>query len=290
MVLAQTCCSGGVPVSNAMGLPVEKFKGLHLNLSYDYHNLNSLMLESEVLSDNARQRTTATTLLQAGGFIGNWSVEAMLPYIQQRRRVTGFNGVNNVVSQGVGDVVLIAGRGLGSFHLSAGIKAPTGSINKSTNGIRLNADMQNGSGTWDALALGRYSFSRKATTFYAQGFHIQRTTKRNFEAGQDYRFGNETQLTVGFNHQLFIRAFLIDAGMAFRWRKVGANQINREALPGSGGDWVLWNANLRFWLVPSTTAVAVNLDLPLYAKVVGLQNVPTYRINVGIYQKISFKK
>lgn len=248
------------------------------------------MLENEVLPDNARQRTTATTLLQLGGFIGNWSVEAMLPYIQQRRRVTGFNGVNDVVSQGVGDAVLIAGRGFGDFHFSAGIKAPTGSIDKSNNGIRLNADMQNGSGTWDFLALSRYSFSRKATTFYAQGFHIQRTTKRNFDVGQDYRFGNETQLTAGFNRQLFINTFLIDAGMAFRWRNVSANQINGEILPGSGGDWLLWNANMRFWLVPANTALAVNLDLPLYAQVVGLQNVPTYRLNVAIYQKITFTK
>jgi hypothetical protein len=125
------------------------------------------MRENELLEDKIRQRVTSTTLLQVGGFVEKWSVELMWPYINQKRKVSGVNGINEVTSGGIGDAALIAGRGFKNFHFSAGVKAPSGSINKLNNGIRLNADMQNGSDTWDFLALGRYSLSHKSTTYYA---------------------------------------------------------------------------------------------------------------------------
>ncbi|MFB0909213.1 MAG: hypothetical protein ACI9V1_003090 [Spirosomataceae bacterium] len=100
-----------------------------------------------MLEDKIRQRVTSTTLLQVGGFVEKWSVELMWPYINQKRKVSGVNGINEVTSGGIGDAALIAGRGFKNFHFSAGVKAPSGSINKLNNGIRLNADMQNGSDT-----------------------------------------------------------------------------------------------------------------------------------------------
>lgn len=293
-VSGQTCCSGGVPVSNAMGLPVGTENTLLTNLSYDYHNLNSLYNSAERIEDNTRQRLTQSTLLQVGYNFKKYSVETLLPFIQQKRVVTSSVGTDIENSVGMGDAALLVGRGFGannSFHLSLGIKAPTGRINSLANsGIRLNADMQSGTGSWDGILLLRYAKSLRNNTFYLQGFHLERGEKKEFERGLDYRFGNETQFTTGWVKQALWGTQLLDFGLGLRYRKVGANFANEQLVPSSGGDWLLGNVLSTMYLREGKTALTINIDLPLWTKVVGLQNVPTYRFNVALFNAINFKR
>ena len=57
-VSAQTCCSGGVPLSNNLGLPNEGAKSISFGISYDYNNLNTLNSGSDKLDDDSRKRIT----------------------------------------------------------------------------------------------------------------------------------------------------------------------------------------------------------------------------------------
>ena len=54
----QTCCSGGVPLSNNLGISNEGKGSLQVGINYDYNNLNTLNAGSRRLDDDSRQRQT----------------------------------------------------------------------------------------------------------------------------------------------------------------------------------------------------------------------------------------
>ena len=68
---AQTCCSGGIPLSNNIGMPISEKGILQIGVNYDYNNLNTLNSGTETLNDNSRLRTTHSVLLNASYAITN---------------------------------------------------------------------------------------------------------------------------------------------------------------------------------------------------------------------------
>ena len=52
---SQTCCSGGIPLSNSIGLPSSSQGTFLLGLSYDYNNLNTLNNGNTELDDNSKK-------------------------------------------------------------------------------------------------------------------------------------------------------------------------------------------------------------------------------------------
>ena len=50
-LFSQTCCSGGIPLSNSIGLPIENKGAFQFGLSYDYNNLNTLNSGDDELDD-----------------------------------------------------------------------------------------------------------------------------------------------------------------------------------------------------------------------------------------------
>ena len=63
---AQTCCSGGIPLSNNLGLDISEKGTIQVGLNYDYNNLNTLNSGTENLNDDSRLRITHSVLLNAG--------------------------------------------------------------------------------------------------------------------------------------------------------------------------------------------------------------------------------
>ena len=53
ITFCQTCCSGGIPLSNNIGLEFSEAKTALLGISYDFNNLNTLKKESETIDDNS---------------------------------------------------------------------------------------------------------------------------------------------------------------------------------------------------------------------------------------------
>ena len=77
-LLSQTCCSGGVPLSNNLGLPNEGKGAATIGLNYDYNHLNTLNAGSDKLDDDSRLRNTNSVLLNLGySFTDRLSVEAL---------------------------------------------------------------------------------------------------------------------------------------------------------------------------------------------------------------------
>ncbi len=105
---AQTCCSGGIPLSNSIGLPIENKGTWQINVSYDYNNLNTLNSGSDKLDDDSRLRTTQSLLLNTGYTLNNnLSVELLMTYVNQKREIEQFGNKNVDETYGLGDGVLL---------------------------------------------------------------------------------------------------------------------------------------------------------------------------------------
>ena len=105
---AQTCCSGGIPLSNSIGLPIESQGAWQLSLSYDYNRLNTLLSGSDQIDDDSRLRITQSLLFNSGYTITNdLSVELLLTYINQKREIDQFGNINIDETYGIGDAVLL---------------------------------------------------------------------------------------------------------------------------------------------------------------------------------------
>ena len=183
-IKAQTCCSGGIPLSNNIGLDILDKGMLQTNLSYDYNYLNTLNTGTEKLDDDARLRTTSSVLLNLSYSItDDLAIEGLMSWVEQKRIITQFGNRNEASSSGIGDGVVlvkykfdaILGRN-SSVRAGLGAKVPLGSTTeKSKNGIVLNADMQPGSGAWDVIYWGQISKSfdfRPSLSFSARAIYI----------------------------------------------------------------------------------------------------------------------
>ena len=109
---AQTCCSGGVPLSSNLGLPDSEAGTLQFTLSYDLNALNTLKNGRLVLDDNSgtnRNRLTHSILAELGySFSEKISIDILFSWVRQERT----NFVNGIQSdfrftEGVGDPVIL---------------------------------------------------------------------------------------------------------------------------------------------------------------------------------------
>ena len=298
---AQTCCSGGVPVSSNLGLPAGEAHLLQLNLSYDLNVLRTLKSGSQILDDRSRDRRTHSILFEMGySFSDQFSIDGFFSFVRQERTVRQFGNENFTYSQGIGDAVVLFKHRIFSFDESQtnlygaiGVKAPLGASDLTDNesGILLNADLQPGSGAWDGLLWTQYNTTftwRPSLSFVATSTYSFKGKNNSYLGSQIYQFGNEFQLSAGISDRIFIANQLIDPALLMRFRTVEADQNNGADLPSTGGEWLFINPSLSIWLTPDLS-INVNGEMPIYSRLEGTQATPTYRINTGIFYKIGMR-
>ncbi|RMF29139.1 MAG: transporter [Bacteroidetes bacterium] len=304
----QTCCSGGVPTSSNLGLPMQYAQTLAFSLTYDLNELNTLKEGTERQSNPGSSRRTHSVMFQAGySFSARWAVDVFLPFVRQERRSTDFE-----YSQGIGDLVVLpkfkllaTPQNLTTLTLGLGLKAPTGADDRTSNvpfkqGITLSADLQPGGGSWDGILWAQFTHVtgfRPSMSVLAQSTYTRRGKNHNFDRGSvAYRFGDEFQLLGGVADRLAIGDLLLDPALVLRFRKAWTDRQrnNDEAearfkeLPNTGGTFLYLNPGLSYWLSPDLS-FNFNFELPLYAKPGGTQVTPTYRLNAGVFYKIPLK-
>jgi len=301
LIIGQTCCSGGVPISSSLGLPSGTPSTLQLSLNYDLNVLQTLKTGREGLNDDSRTRRTHSALFQAGySLTDRISVDALFSWVWQERSINQFGNNDFTSTNGIGDAVLLFKYKLYStadnrttVTTALGAKAPLGQSDlKRNDGLTINADLQPGSGAWDGIAWGqlvhvlnlRPSMSYNATAVY--GF---KGKNNSYLGSQTYQFGNELQLTAGLADRFLIGQVIIDPSVSLRFRHVRPDRLNDNDLPSTGGTWVFVNPGFSYWLTPQY-AFTTRLEIPLYANITGTQVTPTYRINIGLSAKINLKK
>ncbi|MGI9550060.1 MAG: hypothetical protein ACR2MT_02580, partial [Aurantibacter sp.] len=241
---AQTCCSGGVPLSNNLGLPNEGRGVLILGINYDYNNLNTLNAGSDKLNDDSRQRITNSILMNLGyAFTDRFSVETLFTWVNQTRTISQFGNESLTETTGIGDAVLLVKYAfpnvLGAnsqMNLGLGTKAPLGKSDIATDqGILLTADLQPGSGAWDGLgwiSLSKGVGFRPSAT--VSGSFTYRLTGENRSYLNDtsiYEFGNEIQANLGYTDQFLLFNMIVNPGLIFKYRKAGIDKIDNSDIP-----------------------------------------------------------
>lgn len=297
---SQSCCSGGVPISNNLGLPVTEKKTIQLSLSYDLNILNTLKEGNEKLDDDSRRRLTHSVLFQSGYvFSRRWSAEIFMSYIRQERIVNQFGNRNRTTAEGLGDAVLLLKYKLisGSIKkenwlIGAGSKIPTGSSDrKDKNDIALNADLQPGSGAWDIISWTQFSKNltiRPSLTWSATGTFSKKGKNRNYLGSQVYQFGDELILIGGLSDQFVTGSLLWGASLQTIFRYARQDENDGEKTPGTGGRWIFVRPG--FTIKPGkTSAINVSVNAPAYSWLRDVQLTPTIRYNVSFYFEVTNK-
>jgi len=291
-VLAQTCCSGGIPLSSNIGFVGAEQSTWQFSTTYDYHYLNQLYKNSTKLEDKSRARFTRSVIIEGGyQLTSSFSVDAFLPYIWQEREIYHFGETDKAVTGGIGDIAVLFKYSLffkdkGELQVALGPKFPSGKSNiKSELGIAYNADLQPGSGTLDAIFAGSYSRAftfRPTMSIFSRMLYKLNGTNKDYLDAFHYKFGNELQYALGVSDQLLLGNFVISPSLVFRYRNVTMDEQDNVSFPNTGGDWIILNAgtgisvvkNLQFFL---------SGEIPVLTNVGGVQLSTTYRLTTGFY-------
>lgn len=294
---AQTCCSGGIPLSNNIGLPLLEKGTLQLGASYDYNNLNTLNNGTEKLDDNSRLRVTHSVLVNTSYAISNnFSAEGLFTWVNQRRNISQFGNNNLDQSSGIGDAVVLLKYDVSkllpkiigensSLQFGLGTKIPLGSsTEKNDQNITLNADLQPGSNAWDAIFLTSFSSSfnfRPSLSYTLRAIYRSTGTNDSYFEDSTYKFGNEFQIFLNFSDQFVFLKTLINPSISLKYRDAQLDQIDGFDLDNTGGNWVSLIPNFSI-NIRENIAFSTKAELPLYNNVDGTQLTPTYRITTGI--------
>jgi len=294
-ISAQTCCSGGVPVSNNLGFKSTDKGYLQYSFAFNHNQLTSLYSENEELDDDSRLRTTQTFIARGAYQISSkLSAELFVPFIRQTRKInqTAFGTVDVERSNGLGDIILLGNyevvQSKINWSLTGGIKFATGNNNvTNSGGFLLVNDLQPGSNAIDFIfktALSGNLSSRPSTSLYGSFTRSFKGTNSSYLGSLSYKFGNETNLIVGVQDQLLLASQIINPGIAFRYRKAGRDLVNSSSLESTGGEWLFTQLNLG-WSLNPFSQLALSFELPTYSFVNGTQLSPDYSINLSFYSR-----
>ncbi len=277
-------------------MPLENAKVFQVNLSYDLNVLRTLKSGGEVLQDRNRERITHAVLLEGGySFTRRLSVDALLSFVRQERNVNNFGTDQFTSTQGVGDATiltkyLITDKEALRLFLGLGAKIPVGASDRANDqGITLNADLQPGSGAWDGITWisATHAFKKRpSAAIYLNSIYSLKGHNTEYLGSQDYQFGAEWQLIMGYGDQILLANQLFDPGITLRYRHASPDQNNDETVPSTGGQWLFVNPSLAWW-IDKNLSWNINVEVPLHAHITGTQVTPTYRFNTGIYYRFS---
>lgn len=299
-IIAQTCCSGGVPVASNLGLPNSSSKTLQIALGYDLNVLETLKSGNETLDDDSRSRRTHSGIFELGYSItDDFSIDGFFAYVRQEREINQFGNVDFSTTSGIGDAVILfkykllgTDDGAYSFQIGLGPKLPLGaSDRKNERGLSLNADLQPGSGALDLITWAQWSLSipsRKSMSFSSTAIYSRKGVNNDYLGEQSYRFGNEIQLAIGISDRIFIKDKIFDPSLVLRYRNQQEDVLNDFNVPSTGGNWFFLSPSIAHWIHPDFSVEAA-FSIPLRADITGIQVTPTYRFRTGLYYRLSFQ-
>ena len=299
-VISQTCCSGGVPLSGNIGFSGSDKGTLQMDLSYDINYLATLRNNENIYLGENRRRITQALLLKAGYSITDRiAIDGLISYVNQSRKITYVDNIDEVNTYGIGDAVII-GKFLLSrldkngieLQLGIGPKIPIGRHDITTNdGISLNADIQPGSGSWDLISwayfIRQFKF-RPSATFSVRVVSRLNGTNKKYFGNQSYHFGNSFQIYIGAGDQFLIGNALILPSISLRYRKALPDKVNEFELDNTGGDWINIIPAIG-WQIFEYTILNIIPEIPIYSRVEGIQLTPTFRAQIGIYHTFKLK-
>ena len=293
VLFTQTCCSGGIPLSNNIGLPNLEKGSFQIKLHYDYNNLNTLKSGTKNLDDKSRLRITHSILLNLNySFSDKLALEGLFSWVNQRRQISQFNNEFLDQTSGIGDTVLLLKYAFSNLfgeysnlNIGLGSKIPTGSSTETNEqGILLNADLQPGSNAWDMIYWTQISksFSFRPSLRIASTLTYRKTgNNSDYLDAFNYRFGNEFQASLNFSDQYSLLKTISNSGISIKYRNAKQDLINNVSIENTGGNWIFIAPEFSININPKIK-FSVNADFPVYSNAQGTQLTPSFRLNSGL--------
>ena len=262
--------------------------------------LRTLKEDSNELKDNSRDRITRSILAEVSyGFTERIAADVFMSYVIQERTINQFGKTDFISTHGLRDMVLLFKYRISNprdtrqnLMIGIGSKIPTGRSDFTReDGIILSADLQPGSGAWDALMYGFYNRSfgfRPSMGFSASVVYGLKGINPDYFNGQSYQFGNEILAQLAIVEKFTLGKQIFDLGLTLRYRHQGEDEFNQRAFPNTGG-YFLFLTPVTTYFITSGMSLNFSADLPIYAHVTGTQLAPTYRFNIGVFLLINKK-
>lgn len=297
-VFAQTCCSGGTPLTGNLGIQGIEAKSWYFQLSYDYNFLDDLYSGTLKLDDNSRERLTQTVLLQViYAFSEKISVNSLFSYVDHKRTIFSPTGATNITqASGLGDVVLLFQftpftNFKRSLTLAFGPKLPLGRFDAvdPEYGLVLSPDLQPGSGSWDGIIGASYKefhwLNSPGLTFTSSAGYRLTTPSKRFEGDFNYRFGSETILDFGVQKNFMLKRVGVTPSVSLNYRNTAQDNVDGSEVASTGGNWLNLIPALN---IEPTNKWAINIsgELPVYRNLNGTQLTTSYRLNMGLTIKL----
>jgi len=297
---AQTCCSGGVPVSSNLGFNQGDKGLLQLTLSTDFNKLTSLYEGSTNLSDELRTRTTQSYIVRGAYNVTNrFGIEAFAPVVRQTRNILTNAGEDDFESTfGLGDPILLLFLDIVSsplqWRLAAGPQIPLGNTNElSSRGLTLLEDLQPGSGAWDLVVMSSLVYqlqSRPTMSVYVNGIASMTGVNPNSRNGQQaYEFGDDIQFIAGVNDQVLFMNRIFNPGLSVRYRNALRDKVNDIESTGTGGEWLFGRISIGVEFIKQSQ-LTLSFETPLYTRVNETQLSPDRFINVSFFKSLDLSK
>jgi hypothetical protein len=297
VLYAQTCSCAGAPLLGSQSLGTTESGNLVIGLTHEYNDISSLYAGNASLDDSNTTRATNSTLLEINyGFSRRLSLSATFSYVT-KNRITGRSTSNpdDITTRGIGDGVFLLKYVLKEHSLASqysiavgsGVKTPFGTTSLRNNGFQMNADMQPGSGAWDAVFWSYASASFVPhTDFSVYMLNSYRLTGKNDRFGEndEYKFGNEWITMVGTGNSLTDQ---LGYSLSFRFRYTTSDQRNNQDMPNTGGTWLMVNPALSYDLFDQLT-VRLSGNVPVYQHLEGTQPTTSYTASLSLFY--SFNK
>ena len=297
---SQACSCGGAPLLSSLESSSAPVGAWQFGLTYEYSSIGDVFSGTTNLNDDTRRRSVHSALLEIGyGISSRWSVSMMLTLLQQERRTTdAFDSGEFLRTRGVGDGVLLLKYNLvpltvfnhRQVTLGGGVKIPFGRTGLTSGGTLIAADMQPGTGAWDAVLWGHafQGFYRTAPVgvFATASYRITGTNDRFSGNRGGYRFGNEFTSTLGINWTPTTR---LEPTLALRYRSTRQDEFINDPLPNTGGRWLYLVPGIGVNLA-EPLAVRFSGQLPLHRDLEGTQLTTDYTLSVSVFYTLSKKQ
>lgn len=176
--------------------------------------------------------------------------------------------------------------------LGVGPKLPLGKTDMARpDGISYSADLQPGSGAWDAIfwgLLSRNGFIRPSTNLSLRMIYRYAGVNDDYLGFSSYRFGNEMQLITGVSDQFTIGKEIFNPSLLIRYRNTRQDQLGGLELENTGGNWIYLVPGLVYQTSPNFHA-RLAAEFPLYSNLQGVQLTTDFRLTAGLYFRINGK-
>lgn len=291
-VIAQTCSCAGAPLLGTQSYGTTESGNIEIGVTHEYNDISNLYAGSSFLDDDNSIRSTNSTLMEMNyGITRRVSLSATFSYVS-KNRVTGRQTQNpeDITTRGFGDGIfllkyVVKESSLASQYqvaLGSGLKTPIGTTSLKQNNLPLNADMQPGSGAWDAVLWSYVSASfvphTNFSVFAVNTFRITGTNER-FGENDRYRFGNEWFSVLGAGNSITEK---LGYSFALRFRHTTQDQRNEQQMPNTGGTWVMINPALSYSLT-NQLFFRVGGQIPVYQYLKGTQPTTSYTLSLSAF-------